>query len=115
MILNLGKGGNNLWLSDGFCDDANNIEECNYDGGDCCGINVQNNFCVNCTCTGRCKYTLSVSNFADLIFFLSTDKLDCYSDASCHGVGFCRQGRCMCPSEYNYKKDCSIYGCKFIL
>ena len=115
MIPNLGKGGNNLWLSDGFCDDANNIEECNYDGGDCCGINVQNNFCVNCTCTGRCKYALSVSNFASLNSFLSTDKLDCYSDASCHGVGFCRQGRCMCPSEYNYKKDCSIYGCKFIL
>ena len=57
MILNLGKGGNTLWLSDGFCDDANNIEECNYDGGDCCGINVQKNFCVNCSCTGRCKYT----------------------------------------------------------
>ena len=71
MILKLGMGGKTLWIGDGFCDDANNIEECNYDGGDCCGINVQNNFCVNCTCTGRCKYTLSVSNFASLIFFIN--------------------------------------------
>ena len=61
MIPNLGKGGNNLWLSDGFCDDANNIEECNYDGGDCCGINVQKNFCVNCTCTGKCKLVIHMS------------------------------------------------------
>ena len=49
-----------MWVGDGFCDDANNIEECDYDGGDCCGINVQNNFCVNCTCTGRCKLALLI-------------------------------------------------------
>ena len=47
------------------------------------------------------------------MFLINLDKLDCYSDDSCHGNGFCRQGRCMCPSEYNYKKDCSIYGCKY--
>ena len=52
-----------LWVGDGFCDDANNFEECNYDGGDCCGINVQKNFCVNCTCTGRCKLILSLDYF----------------------------------------------------
>ena len=56
--MNLGNGGKTLWIGDEFCDDANNIEECNYDGGDCCGINVQKNFCVNCTCTGRCKLIL---------------------------------------------------------
>ena len=62
LILNLGSGGKMIWIGDGFCDDANNIEECNYDGGDCCGIDVQNNFCVNCTCTGRCKLTLSIGD-----------------------------------------------------
>ena len=63
LILNLGRGGKTLWIGDGFCDDANNIEECDYDGGDCCGINVQKNFCVNCTCTGRCKLTLFIGDF----------------------------------------------------
>ena len=124
MILNLGRAGKTLWIGDGFCDDANNIEDCNYDGSDCCGISVQKNFCVNCTCTGRCKLILSMDYFVfaiscmslffeTLIFLIYLDKLDCYSDAYCHGSGFCRQGKCMCPSEYNYKKDCSIYGCKY--
>ena len=59
MILNLGMGGKALWIGDGFCNDENNIEDCNYDGGDCCGISVKKNFCVNCTCTGsRCKLAI---------------------------------------------------------
>ena len=61
LILNLGRGGKPLWIGDGFCDDANNIEDCNYDGGDCCGISVQKNFCVNCTCTGKCKLVIHMS------------------------------------------------------
>ena len=24
------------WSGDGFCDDESNIEECDFDGGDCC-------------------------------------------------------------------------------
>ncbi|CAB1104085.1 unnamed protein product [Ectocarpus sp. CCAP 1310/34] len=27
---------NDIWLSDGHCDDDNNVEECSFDGGDCC-------------------------------------------------------------------------------
>ena len=30
-------GGYDNYISDGYCDNANNIPECNYDGGDCCG------------------------------------------------------------------------------
>ena len=26
-----------LKVGNGVCDDASNIESCNYDGGDCCG------------------------------------------------------------------------------
>ena len=28
------------WVGDGFCDDMTNSFQCNYDGGDCCGSNV---------------------------------------------------------------------------
>ena len=35
---------------DGFCDDVTNTPECNYDGGDCCGDNVKEDFCFNCIC-----------------------------------------------------------------
>ena len=38
------------WVGDGFCDDMNNKEACKFDDGDCCGISVKKNFCVNCKC-----------------------------------------------------------------
>ncbi len=42
-------------VADGFCDDRANIEECEYDGGDCCNpvMHTKPNphlFCKNCTC-----------------------------------------------------------------
>ena len=37
------------WIEDGFCDDENNNEGCQWDGGDCCGdTNVK--FCNLCEC-----------------------------------------------------------------
>merc|ERR1711992_375708 len=33
------------FIGDGYCDDELNKEECNYDGGDCCGMSLDNNFC----------------------------------------------------------------------
>ena len=30
---------------DGYCDDANNNEECQFDGGDCCGSDVKYGKC----------------------------------------------------------------------
>ena len=34
----------------GFCDDGNNIMECDYDGGDCCGNQVKHGHCTLCQC-----------------------------------------------------------------
>ena len=34
----------------GFCDDNNNVPECNYDGGDCCGSCVNKEYCSTCAC-----------------------------------------------------------------
>ena len=38
------------WAGDGSCDDATNTILCNYDGGDCCGSNVDVNYCTQCLC-----------------------------------------------------------------
>ena len=38
------------WKGDGICDDNNNNKECEYDGGDCCGSNVNTTFCNQCQC-----------------------------------------------------------------
>ena len=39
-------------VGDGYCDDETNIAECSYDGGDCCGLNVNRKFCRTCKCLG---------------------------------------------------------------
>ena len=39
-----------MWQGDGRCDDINNIEICKFDGGDCCGNNVDKSFCKKCEC-----------------------------------------------------------------
>ena len=38
------------WVGDNYCDDLNNNEECGYDGGDCCGDNVNTFYCSVCQC-----------------------------------------------------------------
>merc|ERR1712150_91147 len=35
---------------DGYCDDGNNNAECEWDGGDCCGSNVNTGYCSKCQC-----------------------------------------------------------------
>ena len=37
---------------DGFCDDEYNHIDCNFDGGDCCGSNVDASLCYICLCHG---------------------------------------------------------------
>ena len=38
------------YIGDGICDDENNNESCQFDGGDCCGPDVVTDFCVECIC-----------------------------------------------------------------
>ena len=37
-------------VGDGVCNDETNHMECNYDGGDCCGDNVNVEHCKKCLC-----------------------------------------------------------------
>ena len=41
---------NTHWIGDGFCDDETNNVGCNFDGGDCCGIIVNTQYCMQCIC-----------------------------------------------------------------
>ena len=87
-------------IGDGICNDEVNNEDCNYDGGDCCGACVNRQNCSECICLGN---TTGVSNA--LIgdgycndetnnIFCSFDGLDCCrypvktdrcTECSCHG------------------------------
>ena len=52
ILSNADNGGKSSWIGDGFCDDMNNNEACNYDESDCCGLSMKKNFCVDCICKG---------------------------------------------------------------
>ena len=43
---------NENWKGDNFCDDDNNHEACEYDGGDCCGNTADywDYYCDECQC-----------------------------------------------------------------
>ena len=47
-----GSGGTCIedWIGDDYCDDINNNIDCNFDGGDCCGANVNTDYCSECLC-----------------------------------------------------------------
>ena len=37
-------------VGNAFCNDETNIEDCNYDRGDCCVVNKNTDSCSNCSC-----------------------------------------------------------------
>ena len=45
-----GTCGNPSWKGDNYCDDENNNCGCEWDGGDCCGSNVNTYYCSICLC-----------------------------------------------------------------
>jgi len=56
------------WIGDGNCDDENNNAKCKFDGGDCCGSNVNKQFCSDCTCKGRYfRFTLLIHKTKDVL------------------------------------------------
>ena len=52
-------GGLEEWITDGSCDDINNNVPCQYDGGDCCGVNVLKQYCFECDCLGNFCETMN--------------------------------------------------------
>ena len=45
-----GTCANSLWKGDNYCDDENNNCGCEWDGGDCCGKDVNTTYCKECEC-----------------------------------------------------------------
>ena len=52
-----GNGVSSPSIGDGHCQDGNNKGACNYDGGDCCSIDlIGNGFCNIETNNAECNY-----------------------------------------------------------
>ena len=59
----------NIWMiGNGYCDDVTNNGGCDFDSSDCCGSNVNTQYCTECIC------------YADL---------DCTAPLDLIGNGFC--------------------------
>ena len=44
------ESSNPSWIGDGYCDDETNNAGCHFDGGDCCGSNINTEWCAECNC-----------------------------------------------------------------
>ena len=53
LLITIEGNGKSEWIGDGFCDDMNNNEACNYDNGDCCGIHSDHHYCIECKCISK--------------------------------------------------------------
>ena len=49
------------YKGDNYCDDENNNANCDYDGGDCCGDNVDTSYCTQCQCIDPAFTTTSTT------------------------------------------------------
>ena len=47
-------------VGDGYCDDVSNNMECNFDGGDCCGADVNLQHCKQCQCLQEGKWHFDI-------------------------------------------------------
>ena len=99
-----GDCGFSNWKGDNYCDDDNNNAGCEWDGGDCCGDNINTQYCSDCECLdpgqiGECEYPLwegdGYCDDGNNNRFCNWDGGDCCS----HNVNkaFCQECECLDP------------------
>ena len=61
-------------IGDRYCDDTTNTLECSFDGGDCCGPDINTQYCSDCQCLdgegGRGNFGKGVNQSYDILFFV---------------------------------------------
>ena len=88
------------YIGDGFCNDVTNIPECRYDGGDCCGDNINTAYCSACQCLG-CPWSWRIGDgFCNDI----TNTPECsYDGGDCCGDNVntqnCSECQCLEPDK----------------
>ena len=100
-------------IGNGYCDDATNNEECHFDLGDCCGSNVNTQYCTECICFEdlSCAAPLAliangVCNDEANIAGCSYDGGDCCGD--CINTELCSECICQEGSEPPIDLSCKL-------
>ena len=106
-----------IYKGDGFCDDQDNNEKCEYDGGDCCGDDVKTTYCTQCLCWDP-AYSGCFNAYwqGDGSCDDENNNADCeYDGGDCCGENvnatFCSHCQCLDPAAFDgclypgYKSD----------
>ena len=93
----------NPLVGNGFCNDLTNNDNCNFDGGDCCGPCINTKYCQDCQCIGE-HFGEAQNNF----FFGDGLCQDDINHEQCSFDGF------DCCSPSSNKDYCSQCDCKGI-
>jgi len=103
------------WRGDNYCDDGNNNEGCDYDGGDCCGSNVNKTYCQNCQCldptnivTSICQVGFTGHNCEIKL----DDEAECQYDHDCPESQFCHPHTAGEPIKTKCRNPC-LYACGY--
>ena len=89
-------------VGDGICNDETNIFTCNYNGGDCCGYNINFEHCAECTCFHQETCLAGVNHIfvGDGVCNDETNNAECNYDGddccgSCVYTEYCTQCACL--------------------
>ena len=99
-------------VDDNDCNDISNIPLCNYDGGDCCGVNLQN--CDDCICYPHLTCDAPLELISNGFCNDETNNEDCnYDGNDCCGACANKESctECACHNQDELSLDLS---CKYI-
>ena len=97
-----------IWLiGNGFCDDATNTANCNFDGGECCDPNTNNDWCQDCICYEDLNCNGPLELIGNGYCNDQTNNAECNFDGgdccgSCANMEQCSQCWCLDGSPPNY-------------
>ena len=97
-----------IWLIGiGYCVDATNTANCNFDGGDCCDSNANTDFCQDCICYEDLSCNASLDLIGNGYCNDETNNEECNFDGgdccgSCANMEQCSDCRCLDGSPRNY-------------
>merc|ERR1712032_314273 len=108
------------YQGDKYCDDANNVPSCNWDGGDCCakdGKHVETKYCRDCLCKdpnhkgSRCLDGHKKDGFCDDVNNVpecNYDDGDCCNNGHSGQFRYCKE--CECKDKTHHKKGAQCQG-----
>ena len=101
------------YIGNGFCSDENNNPGCLFDGGDCCGTNVDTTYCLECICIDYLNCSAPLVLIGNGFCNDETNNAECSFDGgeccgACINTEHCRE--CLCHDESEPALDLS---CKY--